>query len=103
MKIIEKLSDKIQKEIDCAEEYAKCALNYKEARPALAETFYKIATEKLGHMSLLHTQAVAIIEEYKKTNGEPPEAMKTLYEILHRHHIEHAAMVKGMLSLYKEM
>jgi len=47
MKIIEKISDKIEKEIDCAEEYAKCALNYKEARPQLAEVYYQIATEKM--------------------------------------------------------
>ena len=42
-------------------------------------------------------------DEYRKKNGEPPEAMKTLYEILHRKHIEHAAAVKGMLALYKEI
>ena len=103
MKIIEKLSEKIEKEIDCAEEYARCALNYKEARPQLAEVYYQIATEKMQHMLLLHNQVVAIIEEYKKTKGEVPEAMQTLYEILHRKHIEHAAAVKGMLALYKEI
>ena len=41
----------------------------------------------MGHVNLLHTQVVAIIEEYRKKNGEPPEAMKTLYDILHRKHI----------------
>ena len=102
MKIIEKLSDKIAKEIDCAEEYAKCALNYKEERPQLAEVFYRIANEKIAHMGLLHGQVVAIIDEYRKKEGESPEVMKTLYEILHRKHIEHAAAVKGMLALYKE-
>lgn len=103
MKIIEKLSDKIADELDDAEEYAKCALNYKEERPALAEVFYRIANEEITHMNLLHGQVVTIIDEYRKTKGEPPEAMKTLYEILHRKHIEHAAAVKGMLSLYKEI
>jgi hypothetical protein len=53
-------------------------------------------------MSLLHTQVVAIIDAYKKEKGEPPEAMKLLYEILHRKHVEHVATVKGMLALYKE-
>jgi hypothetical protein len=52
-------------------------------------------------MGLLHTQVVAIIDEYKKNKGEPPEGMKTLYNILHRKHMEHAAAVKGMLALYK--
>ena len=102
MKIIEKLSDKIANEIEGAEEYIKCALNYKEEKPQLAETFYRIANEKMGHMNLLHTQVVSIIDEYRKEKGEPPEVMKTLYEILHRKHIEHAATVKGMMSLYKE-
>ena len=102
MKIIEKLSDKISKEIECAEEYVKCALYYKEERPTLAETFYRISNEKMNHMALLHAQVVAIIEEYRKKEGEPPEAMKILYEILHKKHIEHAAAVKGMLALYKE-
>ena len=102
MKIIEHLSDQIADEIECAEEYAKCALAKKEDYPQLAETYYRIATEKLNHMGLLHTQVVAIIDAYRKEKGEPPEAMKLLYEILHRKHIEHAAAVKGMLALYKE-
>ena len=102
MKIIEKLSDMIEKEIDCAEKYAKCALEYKEEKPLLAETFFKIANEKITHMSLLHAQVVSIIDEYRKKSGEPPEGMKLLYEILHRKHIEHVAAVKGMLALYKE-
>ena len=102
MKIIEELSDKISDEIECAEQYAKCALLHKEERPQLAEVYYKIANEKIGHMGLLHAQVTSIIEEYRKKNGEPPEAMKTLYNILHRKHIEHVAAVKGMLSLYKE-
>lgn len=103
MKIIQELSDKIEKEINSAEEYAKCALNYKEERQPLAEVYYKIANEKMAHMSLLHAQVAMIIDEYRKNKGEPPDGMKTLYEILHRKHIEHAAAVKGMLSLYKEL
>ena len=102
MKIIEKLSDKIADEIASAECYAKCALEYKEERPQLAETFYRIANEKMNHMGLLHTQVATIIDEYRKSKGEPPQGMQTLYEILHRKHIEQAAAVKGMLALYKE-
>lgn len=103
MKIIEKLCDKIEHELDDAQEYARCALSYKDGRATLAEVFYQIAEDKMKHMLLLHNQVVAIIEEYRKANGEPPESMKTLYEILHKKHIEHAAAVKGMLALYKEL
>ena len=102
MKIIEEICDKIECQIDMAECYAKLALNYKEDRPILADTYYRIANEQLTHMGLLHAQVVSIIDEYKKAKGEIPEAMKMLYDILHRKHIEHAAAVKGMLALYKE-
>ena len=101
MKIIEKLSDKIEHEIDCAEEYIKCALEYKETYPQVGETFYRIANEKLNHMNLLHDQVVVIINAYRKEKGEPPEGMKMLYDILHRKHINHVTAVKGMISLYK--
>ena len=77
-KIIEKISDKIMDEIDCAEEYIKCALTYKEERPQLAEVFYRITNEKMAHMNLLHGQVVAIIDEYRKKNGEPPEVQKAI-------------------------
>lgn len=102
MKIIEEICDKISDKLDCAEEYAKCALVYKEERAPLAETYYRIANETMGHINLLHAQVVAIIDEYKKAKGDPPAAMQTLYNIFHRKHIEHAAAVKGMLALYKE-
>lgn len=102
MKIIEKLCDMIEDELDDAEKYARCALEKKDEYPQLAETFYKIANEEMVHMGLLHTHVVNLISDYRKTKGEPPEAMKTVYDILHRKHIEHAATVKGMLALYKE-
>ena len=47
MKIIEKLSDKITHEVDEAEQYIKCALEYKETYPQVADIFYRIANEKL--------------------------------------------------------
>ena len=101
MKIIQYLSDMIEEEIGDAEKYARKALSCKEQFPVLAETFYKLANEELGHMNMLHSQVVSIIEDYRKKNGDPPEKMLFAYEILHKKHIDHVAAVKGMLSLYK--
>ena len=101
MKIIEKLSDKISHEVEEAECYIKCALEYKETFPQVADTFYRIANEKLNHMNLLHDQVVSIINNYRKENGEPPKEMQILYDILHKKHIDHVTAVKGMISLYK--
>jgi ferritin len=101
MQIIQDLSDMIEEEIADAGKYARCALKHKEGSPALGEMFFKLANEELGHMSTLHTQVVSMIEDYRKKNGDPPEHMLMLYNILHKKHIENAAAVKGMLSLYK--
>lgn len=39
MRIIEKLSDKIEKEINYTKEYIKCALEVKENYPQVADAF----------------------------------------------------------------
>ena len=101
MKIIEKLSDMIEEEIEDAGKYAKCAINYKEEDPALAEMFYKLANGEMEHMKMLHEQVVKKISDYKEKNGDPPQHMLMLYDILHKKHIKNAAEVKGMLALYK--
>lgn len=101
MKIIEKLSDMIEEEIEDAGKYAKCAINYKEEDPALAEMFYKLATAEMEHMKMLHDQVMKKINDYKEKNGDPPQHMLMLYDILHKKHIKNAAEVKGMLALYK--
>lgn len=101
MKIIQELSEMIEEEIEDATKYAKCAIAYKDDNPVLAEAFYKLANEELGHMQILHSQVVTIIEKYKKEKGDLPEAMRMLYEIMHNKHISNAATAKGLLSLYK--
>lgn len=103
MKEIEHISKRIEKEIDNAECYIKDALEQKEYDPILAETSYQLANERLADVNMLHSQVVRLIEGYKKEKGEAPEHMKILYNILHKKHIEHVAIVKGMLSLYKEI
>lgn len=72
MKIIKKISEMIEDELEGAEEYAKCALMHREDNPALAKTFYDIATDEMRHVGLLHGEVVALIEEYRKKKGPPP-------------------------------
>lgn len=101
MKIIEKLSEMIEEELDDAEKYIRCAIDHKTDYPALAEVFYKLSEEEMKHMGMLHDQVTAIIEDYKKKNGAPPEAMMTVYQILHKRHINHATEVRVLQSTYK--
>lgn len=101
MKIIEKLSEYIDEEINDAMKYIKCALAYKDENPMLAEMFARLADEEMKHMMTLHNQVVSVIDDYRRKNGEPPEAMKTVYDILHKRHIDKAAEAKAAISLYK--
>ena len=102
MKLIEKLNDKIEEEIQDARCYIKMALEYKDENRVLAETLYTISTEEMRHMNLLHDQVVRIIEEYRRSNGEPPAEMMAVYEYLHGRNIDAAAEVRAMQAMYKE-
>ena len=100
MEIIRKLSDYIEEEITDAGKYAACAIEFKDERPELADLFFNLAEEELGHMERLHAAVVTIIDEYRRTKGNPPEAMQAVYDYVHKKEIERTAEVKAKLSLY---
>lgn len=103
MIVIEKISKRIEGLIKEAECDAKSALEFKKDQPALAEAYYKMATERMADILSLHTIVASMIDTYRKENGEPPQSMLILYNILHKAHIEDMAAVKGILALYKEI
>ena len=102
MRLIEKLSSMIEDEIDGARCYAKMAVEYKDSKPEFARMLFGMSGDEMEHMGKLHGAVVEMINEYRETNGEPPAHMMTLYDIMHKKHIESAAEVKAMQALYKE-
>ena len=101
MKIIKKLSEMITEEIHDADKYIRCALMHKEDMPALAEIFFKLSTEEMEHMKMLHEQVTRIISDYRKEKGETPPEMLAVYNYLHEQQIDHAAEVKAKQTLFR--
>ena len=102
MVVIKRISEKISDELEDACEYAKLALEYRDERRSLGDTFYQLATDEMRHQNVLHNEVVKVIDEYRRTNGDPPEAMQAVYDYLHEQAIEKAEKVKRYLAMYKE-
>ena len=101
MKLIQILSEKIEDEIADAGEYIKLALQLKEEKPELARTLSTISLQEMDHMNMLHNAVASVIDEYRRTNGDPPPAMKAVYDYLHKKHIDKAAEVKAMQAMFR--
>ena len=103
MKIIKKLSDMMWDELEGAERYVRCAINYKVDYPSVAKTMYDLSFDEMDHMNALHGEAVKLIEAHRRDSGEPPEAMQIIYDYIHEKLIDKANKIKVYQEQYKSM
>lgn len=96
MEIIAKLSEMIEDEVCGAEEYICYANKFKGVDNELAKTFYELSNVEMGHMAILHKQVVKLINAAKSSDKDVSESMLAMYDMLHKKHVEKAAMVKIM-------
>lgn len=103
MKLIRDLEEYIEEEIHDIKKYAKMASELKQDHPTLAQVLYNISTQEDGHQAALHNEVVKIIEEHRRTHGEPPAAMMAVYDYLHKKHIDKLAEARQYQDVYKSM
>lgn len=83
MKAIQIIVNHMDDTLDEANEYYKDYIIYKDEHPMLASTALDMAKTHLELYSKWHIVVTNMINEYKKTKGEPPETMKSLWNYKH--------------------
>ena len=103
MKIIKKLSERIEDEVCDSKNYAKWAIELKDEHRNLADVLYSISLDEMKHAYALHDEVVDLIDEYRKEHGEPPADMQAVYDYLHERQIEKAEEARRYQQMYKEL
>lgn len=102
MKIIKKLVDLIDDELDASERYIDCANKYKTEFPALSRVFFTLSDNEMQHYVILHGEVVKIIEKYRTEKGEPPAEMLAIYDYWHKKYIKWASDIKRLQDMYSQ-
>ena len=102
MKLIRDLEEYIEEEIHSIKRYAKKAAELKDEYPTLAQLLYNISQQEDGHQAAIHNEVVNIIEEHRRTHGDPPPAMQAVYDYLHQKSVDKLAEARMYQDIYKK-
>lgn len=101
MKLIKELEELIEDEIGDVKKYAQMAAELKAEYPGLSQVLYTISTQEEAHQAAIHTEVAKLIEEHRRSHGEPPAAMMAVYDYIHKRHIEKMAEARRFQEIYK--
>lgn len=101
MRVIKQMADLIEKSLDAADCYIQKSIKWKADHPALSRALYEASLDEMDNVTRFHDEIAKLIQEYRAKNGEPPEAMKAVYDYLHEKHISRASGIKGLQTMYK--
>lgn len=96
MKFIEDMAERMDEEIDGAEEYAEDALRHRESHPTLSKHMHDMAADELRHASYFCDAAT----EYVKAHPERPE-LRHVWDFVKRHSDKRIEAVERMLAKYR--
>ncbi|MCQ2486090.1 MAG: hypothetical protein MJ168_12255 [Clostridia bacterium] len=99
MKMIKKLVDCIEEELEGAQNYAEKYVEYKaNGNTKWSGRFKSMAEDELQHSNLIHELAVEEISKLRSVY-EPSQEMLDKWDKAHTKYVEKAAWIKQMLAL----
>lgn len=95
------ITKKIDKEMDCAENYVNSAALFKLDEPTLCDLYIQLATEEVEHANKLHTKAVELINKAKAAGMNATEGMMETWKKEHVEYVDRMAKIKYMIAEFK--
>lgn len=102
MKAIKHITEDMLEEVHDAKHRIERAIEFKPLYPDIARRESEIAAQELVHSEKDHNSVMELIEEFKKTKGDPPEYMLEFWKEIHKCYMEKYAHVKHMIELFNK-
>lgn len=97
---LEILLNQMEREIESAEQYIKCALEIKDK--TMADVYCQMARTEYGHMLSLHTYAKKRIDALISMQEEDAIICQKVYKYFHGKMLDKCARVRSLLALYND-
>ena len=96
MKFIEEMAERMDEELDGAEEYAEGAHAYKDTHPMLAKHMHDMALDELRHAHYINDEAWAYIKEHHDR-----EELRHVWDFVKRHSDRRIERISAMLEKFR--